>query len=384
MIPTIRVDLAILGGGCAGLSLARELAKQNVNKSVVIIEPRTTFQDDRSWCFWAPIQHSLTDWVGCSWPQWSFGLQDQLKQFRSCRDFRYQYIRSSDFYRKSQSIIQDCSAINLALGQAVKTVEVHQEGWQVVTNSSTYIAQQVIDTRPPLSNLIDESTLIQSFLGVEILLDQPTHVDAAQVELMTDMRLSEGEFCFTYLLPFSERQLLVEVTVFASKAPTQADLKIELDQLLYKRGWAKAKIIRTEYGNLPMGLPHEAPSGSPQPIQAGMRGGALRPSSGYGFLRIQRWAEQCAKLYCEKGELLPQTVSVFFIRQMDRLFLQVIKKQPALAPVLFDNLLGKTKPDRFIRFMNDQASWLDCLHIIANVPKIPFIKALLARHPNNR
>lgn len=384
MIPTKHVDLAILGGGCAGLSLARELAKKNINKSVVIIEPRTAYLDDRSWCFWAPIQHSLTDWVDCSWSQWSFGLQDQLKQSRSHRDFQYQYIRSGDFYRKSQLIIQDCSTIHLALGQAVKTVDAHQTGWQVVTDSAIYIAQQVIDTRPPPSNLIDASTLIQSFLGIEILLDQPSDMGASQVELMTDMRLLEGEFCFTYILPFSERQLLVEVTVFASKAPAQADLQIELDKLLYKRGWAQAKIIRTEYGNLPMGLPHEVTASSPQPVRAGMRGGALRPSSGYGFLRIQRWAEQCAKIYCEKGELLPQTVSVFFVRQMDRLFLQVIKKQPALAPILFDSLLGKTKPDRFIRFMNDQASLLDCLHIIANVPKIPFIKALLARYPNNR
>lgn len=384
MIPTIPVDLAILGGGCAGLSLARELAKKNVNKSVVIIEPRTAYQDDRSWCFWAPIQHSLSDWVNCSWREWSFGLQNQLKESRSHRDFRYQYVRAGDFYRKSQLVIQDCSAIHLELGQAVKTVQVHQTGWHVVTDSASYFAQQVIDTRPPPSNLICESTLIQSFLGVEILLDQPFHTNELQVELMTDMRLLKGEFCFTYLLPFSERQLLIEVTVFASKAPTQADLKIELDRLLQKRGWAQAQIIRTEYGNLPMGLPDEAPSCTPQPMRAGMRGGALRPASGYGFLRIQRWAEQCAKLYCEKGELLPQTVSVFLIRQMDHLFLQVIKKQPALAPALFDNLLGKTKPDRFIRFMNDQASLLDCLHIIANVPKIPFIKALLARYPNNR
>ncbi len=382
MIPTKHVDLAILGGGCAGLSLARELAKKNINKSVVIIEPRTAYQDDRSWCFWAPIQHSLTGWVNCSWPLWSFGLQNQLKQSRSHLDFQYQYIRSGDFYRKSQLIIQDCSTIQLALGQAVKTVDVHQAGWQVVTDSAIYNAQQVIDTRPPPSNLIDESTLIQSFLGVEILLDQPTDVDASQVELMTDMRLLEGEFCFTYILPFSERQLLVEVTVFASQAPMQADLQIELDKLLYKRGWAQAKIIRTEYGNLPMGLPDEAPSSTPQPIRAGMRGGALRPSSGYGFLRIQRWAELCAKQYCDTGTLLPQTVSGFLMQKMDQIFLHVLQKDPALAPVLFDNLLSQTKPDRFIRFMNDQASLLDCLHIIAHVPKIPFIKAMLARQRN--
>lgn len=374
-----QVDLAILGGGCAGLSLARELAKHDVKQSVVIIEPRTTYQDDRSWCFWAPVHHALTDWVSCTWPQWSFGQHNQLKQFKSHVDFLYQYIRSGDFYQKSQLAIQDCSAINLALGQTVQEVDLEPAGWRVATNSTTFMAQHVIDTRPPPSSLVQQSTLIQSFLGVEILFDQPTDIDVTQVELMTDMRLLDGEFCFTYLLPLSAQQLLVEVTVFASTRPTQADLQIELDKLLHKRGWAHAHIVRTEYGNLPMGLPNEEPSASPQPMRAGMAGGALRPSSGYGFLRIQRWAELCAKQYVDNGTLLPQTVSGFLMQQMDQVFLQALQKDSALAPVLFNNLLSQTKPDRFIRFMNDQASLLDCLHIIAHVPKIPFIKALLAR-----
>jgi lycopene beta-cyclase len=382
MIPTKHVDVAILGGGCAGLSLAREFAKHHVKQSVVIIEPRTAYQDDRSWCFWAPVQHALTDWVSYSWPQWSFGQYKQRKQFRSHNDYRYQYIRSGDFYQKSLSVIQDCSTINLALGQAVQTVEVHNEGWRVITDSTPYIAQKVVDTRPPPQSLIHQSTLIQSFLGVEILLDQPADIDTTQVELMTDMRLLSGEFCFTYLLPLSARHLLVEVTVFARTRPTQTDLQIELDKLLHERGWAQAQIVRTEYGNLPMGLPHETPTSSPQPMRAGMAGGALRPSSGYGFLRIQRWAERCAKQYAENGTLLPQTVSGVLMQQMDQIFLHVLQKEPALTPVLFDNLLSQTEPDRFIRFMNDQASFRDCLHIVAHVPKIPFVKALLARQRN--
>jgi lycopene beta-cyclase len=382
MIPTKNVDLAILGGGCAGLSLARELAKHDVKQSVVIIEPRTAYQDDRSWCFWAPAEHTFSDWVSFAWSQWSFGQHNQLKQFKSHNDYRYQYIRSGDFYQKSQAIIQNCSTINLTLGQAVKTVDVHNGGWRVTTDSATYIAQQVVDTRPPPPSLIHQSTLIQSFLGVEILLGQPADIDATQVELMTDMRLLNGEFCFTYLLPLSARHLLVEVTVFARTRPTQADLQIELDKLLHERGWAQAQIVRTEYGNLPMGLPHETPTSSPQPMRAGMAGGALRPSSGYGFLRIQRWAERCAKQYADNSTLLPQTVSGVLMQQMDQIFLQVLQKNPALAPMLFDNLLSQTAPDRFIRFMNDQASLLDCLHIVANMPKMPFIKALLARKRN--
>jgi len=66
MSTTRAVDLAILGGGCAGLSLARELAANQVKRSVIVIEPRQAYEDDRSWCFWAADQHQFQDWVSFS------------------------------------------------------------------------------------------------------------------------------------------------------------------------------------------------------------------------------------------------------------------------------------------------------------------------------
>ncbi|MFQ3248021.1 MAG: lycopene beta-cyclase, partial [Arenicella sp.] len=41
------VDVAILGGGCAGLSLAVRLASSNF--LVKVIEPREDYVDDRTW-----------------------------------------------------------------------------------------------------------------------------------------------------------------------------------------------------------------------------------------------------------------------------------------------------------------------------------------------
>jgi len=80
MKPVTTVDLAILGGGCAGLSLAHALAASHVTGSVVILEPRSAYTDDRSWCFWASNSNNSEassvmperwrDQVHHSWAHW--------------------------------------------------------------------------------------------------------------------------------------------------------------------------------------------------------------------------------------------------------------------------------------------------------------------------
>lgn len=376
------VDLAILGAGCAGLSLARELAKSQVTRSVLVIEPRETYQDDRSWCFWAPDQHAQSGLVSHGWPRWLFGLAGKAPSARTCPGYRYQYIRSSDFYQDSLACIGTCAAIDLKMGESVTALAPHLSGWQITTTAGTYLANQVIDTRPPTKQRLEQSTLQQCFLGVEIQLPHENTVDIGVAELMTDMRIVDGEFCFTYVLALAPDRLLVEVTFFARTPPSRATLQSQLTQLLADRGWAGATVLRTEFAELPMGMPDEPASDQTQLLSAGLRGGALRPSSGYGFLRIQHWASHCAALYQANGTLLPQTTSGFWVKKMDQLFLSVLHQEPALAADLFNQLFGHTEPARFVRFMNDEASLSDCLHIVACLPKTPFLKALLRALPS--
>ncbi|WP_146069326.1 lycopene cyclase family protein, partial [Cryobacterium sp. Y11] len=56
MPPAVDADLVILGAGLAGLTLAARLARERSGPRVVLLEPRTAYRDDRSWCFWRPEQ----------------------------------------------------------------------------------------------------------------------------------------------------------------------------------------------------------------------------------------------------------------------------------------------------------------------------------------
>lgn len=381
------VDLAILGGGCAGLSLACALAQGEVKRPVAVIEPRTAYEDDRSWCFWGSASGStrLPKTAGSAlglvhhrWPSWAVGLAGQDAMARQAPDYSYQYLRSSDFYRMCCEEIQANNHIEMRLGQAVQAVAPVAAGWQITTDTDVFFARQVIDTRPPDRSRSQQATLQQVFLGLEIEFDLPANIDVGTVELMTDMRLVEGEFCFTYILPYTNSRLLVEVTLFARSVPDQSVLRAELNRVLEARGWQHARIVRREYAVLPMGLPYRSAL-SGEPTRAGINGGALRASSGYGFLRIQRWADQCAQRYLATGEVTGHDSPSVWWHWMDQLFLDVVARDPTLAPELFNRMLTQTEPARFVRFMNDQATLVDCMSIIASMPKRPFLTALSRR-----
>ena len=71
-------DYIILGGGCAGLSLAYELETNNklTNKTLAVIETRREYKRDKTWSFWKVIEHNFEDCVIKAWN--SFSINSNL------------------------------------------------------------------------------------------------------------------------------------------------------------------------------------------------------------------------------------------------------------------------------------------------------------------
>ena len=58
-------DYIIIGGGCAGLSLAYELEINDKlkDKTLAIIETREEYKRDKTWSFWKVFNHNFDDCV---------------------------------------------------------------------------------------------------------------------------------------------------------------------------------------------------------------------------------------------------------------------------------------------------------------------------------
>ena len=94
-------DYIIIGGGCAGLSLAYELDSKNKlkDKTLAIIETRSGYKRDKTWSFWKVIDHNFEDCVIKSWDNFSVNTETGHHEVKN-KDYPYQTIDSGLFYEK--------------------------------------------------------------------------------------------------------------------------------------------------------------------------------------------------------------------------------------------------------------------------------------------
>jgi lycopene beta-cyclase len=379
---SLHFDTVIIGGGLAGLSLANHLiqgSQKNVNPhplNVLIVEPRRAYNNDRTWCFW----HDETDPLAShQWSSWQFSQQNKQTLCGSI-NFRYQCVQAKDFYHHALQGLTKNQGIHLINNTLVEHVFPHKDGVILATDSGIIQANHIIDTRPPKAT---NPHLFQTFIGIEIEALEPVF-DPTNIELMTDMQCDKNGFGFSYILPFSEHRALIEPTRFHRPGMPMEVLHVDLLRLLKRcTNNGPYQVIRTEKGTLPMGY-------SPNPtlhdrwVLAGASGGAIRPSTGYAYLRIQRWAKTCAKELLAGRPPNGHSTDPWIYRRMDQLFLQLIRNNPDLAPNLFMNLATNTHPDALVRFLSDMATTSDFYQVVSALPASPFLTQILRQLTGDR
>ncbi len=369
-------DYIILGGGCAALSLANQLVNNNISKySFLILESREKYTDDRSWCFWKEHEDSLSNLVSKSWKSFSFSFKDE-KVTHISNKYHYKYIRSIDFYNRAIKKIKKSTNIDINLGEKVTKVISKKKINFVYTNKMNYITKNIIDTRPQKALFLKNPFLLQCFLGYEIEVKKyKPRFNFAKI--MDNMRIENGQFFFDYLLPMGKNKYLVEITSFSKKNISFKILEILLNKTLKANNFKDYKIVRTEYGEIPMGFIEKTfKSKENNYFLAGTLGGAVRPSSGYAFLRIQKWASEFVYSLKNDKKLNSEFVEKFLIKKLDIIFLRILVKNLNIAPIIFFSFIKRISTNSFIRFMNGNPNFFDYIKIIYAMPKVTFIKTL--------
>lgn len=367
-------DVAILGAGCAGLSLARRLANLNAGERIVLIEPRDAYGDDRSWCFWAGQHHTNAHLVSKFWPRWQFSTAAGTTQTHHVEGVSYQYVRSLDFYTDALERIDGREHIEFLSGVSARRISQAQGLYSIETDRGDITARSVVDTRSIPHETI--ALLYQCFVGAEI--EHPPLPSAAldTAGLMEAMSCDDDGFHFLYVLPLAPGRSLMEVTRFAKRRIPQSALDAQLSNFITQHVGAEARRIRTEYGTLPMGISRPAPlTAGPRHVLAGNAGGALRPASGYAFQRIQAWADACAASIQAGAGVIGQPNEPAMRGLMDRIFLHALRAQPERAAEFFMAIAERLEPAAFVRFMSDAARLRDTLGVVAALPPAPFLKA---------
>lgn len=361
-------DVAIIGAGLAGLSLAVRLAALPKPPSIVLIDRRNGYSRDRTWCHWAGSPHPFEGCVSHRWSQWRVGTGED---FSTCVDHSqpYQRIPADLLYEEAKRRLAQSAKVEWKLAMQVAKVSRDKNGVIITCEDGSEIAaSRVFDSRPPP---LDLACWSQKFRGLEI--EVPAlRSDIGTVRLMDFQSAGPDGVRFFYVLPLSATSALLEDTwlVPPGRQPEFSDAAI-MDYAQKHFGTDIGRVTHREEGSIPMSSIGRSRTMEPV-IRIGTAGGAVRASSGYAFSRIQQQSQAIAEAFAN-GQLPPRHDRIldFF----DAIFLGVLEKYPERMPEYFQRLFARVPPERLVRFMESRPLPLDLLAVVRALPPWPFLHA---------
>ena len=349
-------DYIIIGGGCAGLSLAYEL---NINsklqdKTLAIIEIRDEYKKDKTWSFWKVSSHNFEDCVKKNWDNFTINIPDHTKHIE-CKNTPYQTIDSGLFYQK---IIN-----NLKQNNNVYFFKNINE----INTENSYIFNSISDIADSKNNLW------QHFSGFEIETNKE-FFDEEIFNLM-DFDCDQKESVhFFYTLPYSKTKALIETTWISDLNNSSINdynnqLKDYIENNLRIKNY---KVNFKETGAIPLFHPKNIKKLNQ--IEIGTAGGMTRLSTGYTFLNIQEQSK-----YIRQNIEKIKDVKLFSINNkyqfLDNIFLKVLKNNPDKMPQIFYKMFN-CSPNTVINFLSNKSSIYEDISIISKMPKWIFLKQL--------
>lgn len=369
-------DIAIVGLGAAGIHLLIELAKSTDKEiSILIIEPDPKTTNDKTWCFWSNHSHGLEHLVSHVWHKGIF-FNNQKKIAYTCNPYRYQMIRSIDYYNYAKSIIEQNS--NITWKRELLSTLVEQDNTVTLhTTNHVYQANHVFDSRmhEDFFSLQQQYTGVsQHFLGQVIQTEQQVF-DPDQFTMMDYRIKHEGTTSFMYVLPFAKDKALLEFTYFSNEQASSNDYRDYIQAYVNRFLHTSYQVVEEEQGNIPMTMFPFHNYHKKKITKIGTAGGAVKPSTGYSFAFAQKQAKEYARQIYNKEEIIPYKQPAKY-RFYDEVFLGVLKQNNHLGDLLFGRLYQQVSAPVIFSFLDEESSLKDDVKILTSYGKysIYFVK----------
>ena len=349
-------DYVIIGGGCAGLSLAYELEihEKFKNKTLAIIEPRNDYIRDKTWSFWKVAAHNFEDCVKHSWSNFSINIPNQTK-YIECDNFPYQSIDSGLFYQKIINTLK-------------KNTNIHYfKNINEISTENSFVFNSVSDVSD------SKNDLWQHFSGIEIETNKDVFDD--KIFNLMDFDCDQRDSVhFFYTLPFSKKKALVETTWISNlNHPSNQDYSTQLEDYIKSKLKIKNYEIKfKETGAIPLFHPKNIKKMNQMEI--GTAGGMTRLSTGYTFMNIQDQSKYIRENFESIEKVDNFTINSKY-KFLDNIFLKVLKKNSGKMPEIFFKMFN-CSPSTVINFLSNKSNIYEDFSIILKMPKLVFLREL--------
>jgi lycopene beta-cyclase len=380
-----RYNYIIQGAGASGLWLAYWMHKEGLldDKTLLIVECDKSKHNDRTWCFWGDALVQDLGFVDFSWSQVQvFGESQRIDPYT------YYHCRSEAFYTFVKNAIGSSGHIDWCFGRVAAT---RQIGSQVsvdiqIDNNTGFenlnVAAEWFFGSGGASVKTSEIALWQSFAGWRVKSNTGESIFDSDACTLMDFGIEQrGKTQFLYVLPFSGQEALIEVTQFDKEILGLEEGQRLLQEICEMRGW-DVSIIEVECNAIPMSSVFDASerfhAADKRIVPLGVVAGALKPTTGYGFLRMMQHGKSiAAALKC--NELIPTLYRKRRFRFYDDLLLRILQKHPNRGKQIFDQLFQHQSASNVLRFLNEKTNILQEIMIFSRLPKRLFLRTLFVK-----
>jgi lycopene beta-cyclase len=374
-------DIIIVGAGASGLMLADTLGSDPFfeSQSILLLEKEAHKGNNRTWCYWEEGKGAFDSILNKSWNHLHFGGKNFDAKY-AIAPYTYKMVRGIDFYREYHGRLKKYANVTIRNAQVTELRE-KDKSVIVCTDRGDYEAGKVFNSVlawQELESQVGYPLLRQHFLGWFVKTTSPVF-DPQAATFMDFSIPQKGNTRFMYVLPFSDKEALVEYTLFSGETLQTREYECALEEYLHTTLQCEEyTVIATEKGSIPMSCYNFAGNNTQKVMRIGTAGGWAKPSTGFTFMNTYRQTRALAD-HLKKGKPLPAFAKKNRFWWYDLLLLDILEKDNTMGSRLFESLFRKRHPALILRFLAEQTRLWEDLYVIWACPKKIFLLTLLHR-----
>jgi lycopene beta-cyclase len=221
--------------------------------------------------------------------------------------------------------------------------------------------------------------LWQHFHGWVIETSKPVFAADTMTLMDFDVPQHPTGAVFGYVLPYESTLALVEITSFSPTIWPREEYEHRLTDYIRSRYQLEPgmySIQSTESGRIPMDAIQNPRQPNPATFPIGTIFGAVKPSTGYAFARMQDTCRHLAETLVQDGRpSYPKPASPRFAFY-DALLIRIMRQWPEAVIPIFRSLFSNIPIDTIFRFLDEKSSLRQEIGIFFRLPFTPFLKSL--------
>lgn len=285
----------------------------------------------------------------------------------------YHSISSDQFHRVISEKFQEHLLLNTV------PAEIHPDN--IILNNGVKIQTQCVLDGRGWDDTSHVPMAYQKFLGWDVELEYPHGLN--EPLLMDALDPQDDGFCFFYILPWTDKKLLIEYTSYSDSGDFNREAyRTKIEKYLHQRQWKLAHKIREEEGALAIPLEGELPPWERGVVATGSRAGLFHPTTGYSLPQAVQFADE----FCRRGNFGWKSAFSWarryaedhwnegrYFRKLNRLLFRAAVPEERWK--VFRKFYHHTD-DLIARFYAQKLSILDKIKILSGKPPVPLLRAI--------